>query len=66
LRGIDVLAELIDLVATLWKADEQIRDSSIVGESEMDRHSRKWVSIICGTLIALLGIAGIIWAFLVG
>ena len=61
-----MLAELIEFVAALWKADSEMRDSSIVGESEMDRRSRRWVSIICGTLLGLLAIAGITWAWLIG
>jgi hypothetical protein len=61
-----MLAELIAFVAGLWKADSEMRDSSIVGESELDRHSRRWVSIICGTLLALLVIGGLAWAWLIG
>ena len=39
-----VLAELIELVARIWQADSEIRESSVVGESEMDRRSRRFVS----------------------
>lgn len=60
-----MLDGVIELVSTLWNADRQIRDSSMVGESEMDRRSRRWVSIMCGTVITLLVLAGIIWKCLV-
>jgi hypothetical protein len=59
-----MLAELIALVAALWKADSEIRENSILGESEMDRRSRRWVSILCGTLIALLVVAGLAWVWI--
>lgn len=61
-----MLGELIAIVATIWTADSEMRDGSIVGQSEMDRRSRRWVSIICGTLIALLVIAGIGWEWISG
>jgi hypothetical protein len=59
-----MIAELIALVAAFWKADEDRRDSSLLGESPMDRQSRRWVAIICGTLIALLAAAVIIWEWI--
>lgn len=59
-----MLAELIALVAALWKADSEIRENSILGESDMDRKSRRWVSIGCGTMIALLVMAGMAWVWI--
>ena len=61
-----MLAELIEFVATIWKADSEIRDSSLVGESKMDRRSRRWVSLICGTLIFLLVGISITWVWFAG
>jgi MoxR-like ATPase len=61
-----VLAELIELVARIWQADSEIRESSVVGESEMDRRSRRFVSWVCGTIIALLVLVGVAWWWLVG
>jgi len=55
-----MLDHLIDLVMAIWNADSEMCDNSLVGESEMDRKSRGCVSIVCGGLIALLLLAGII------
>lgn len=41
-----------------------MRESSTVGESEMDRRSRRWVAMICGGLIGILTAAAIAWAWL--
>lgn len=60
-----MLGELIDLVMAVWNADAELRDHSLVGQSAMDRRSRRTVSIICGGLIGLLllamGIVGVVW-----
>ena len=61
----EILAHLIGLVARLWWADTEIRESSLVGESELDRKSRKLVAWTCGgTLALLIGaplIGGLVW-----
>ena len=62
----DLLSGLIEFVSALWKADSDLRDSSLVGESQMDRRSRRWVSVVCGTLISLLVVAGIAWVWVTG
>ena len=60
-----MLDQLVYLLMALWNADSEIRDSSLVGQSEMDRKSRSCVAIICGGLIALLllisGIVCVVW-----
>jgi len=57
----DFIGHLIELVADIWRADSQIRDRSILGESEMQRRSRRSVAWMCGGIIALLLVAGFLW-----
>jgi hypothetical protein len=52
---------LIELVARIWLADSEIRDRSVLGDSELDRQSRRFVAWLCGGTIALLVLAGIAW-----
>lgn len=59
-----MLGELIELVLAIWKADSTIRENSLVGESEMDRKSRRWVAILCGGLIALLAVVSFVLVLL--
>lgn len=61
-----VLGELIELVARIWQADSEIRESSVVGESEMDRRSRRFVGWVCGIIIALLVLVGVVWWWFTG
>ena len=59
-----MIGELIELVARIWHADSEIRDRSVMSQSELDRQSRRTVAWICGGAIALLIIAGVLWALL--
>ena len=56
-----MLVELIELVARIWRADSEMRDRSLFGESEMEKRSRRSVAWLCGGTIALLVLAGIAW-----
>jgi hypothetical protein len=56
---------LIEVVIRIWRADTEMRESSVVGESDMDRTSRKMVAWICGGLISLLVVGGLIWVWFV-
>jgi hypothetical protein len=55
------MAQLIDLVAQIWRADSDVRDRSIFGESEMERQSRRFVAWLCGSIIFLLVVGGVVW-----
>ena len=46
-----MLGDLIELIARLWQAD------SSLGESEMDRRSRRFLGWIVAAIIALLVLA---------
>jgi hypothetical protein len=59
-----MLGQLIELIARIWEADSQIRDRSRLGESPMEKQSRRTTAWICGGAIILLIIAGILWACL--
>jgi hypothetical protein len=59
-----MLGHLIELIARIWEADSEIRDRSLLGESELDKQSRRGVAWICGGAIALVIIAAILWAWL--
>lgn len=56
---------LIELVVSIWRGDTEMRENSLVGQSELDRKSSRMVAWICGGLISLLGGAWIAWAWLV-
>jgi hypothetical protein len=60
-----MLGPLIELIARVWEADSEIRDCSLLGESELEKQSRRSVAWLCGGAIALVVIAGILWAWLV-
>ena len=57
----DLIAQLIELVASIWDADSKVRDRSILGESGLERKSRRSVAWLCGGAIVLLLLAGFIW-----
>jgi len=53
---------LIELIASIWRADTELRDSSRLGESRLDRDSRRFVARLCGGAITLLlAISGLAW-----
>ena len=58
-----MLGELIDLIDELRKAYGDFQDRSLMGQSEMDRRSRRLVNTICGMLIALILIGVGVWGF---
>lgn len=59
-----VIQELIDLIDGLRKSYEDFQDRNVMGQSEMDRQSRRLVRTVCGVLIALLLLgSGVWWCF---
>jgi len=60
----DFIAQLVELISDIWHADSQVRDRSILGESEADRRSRRSVALLCGGVILLLVLAGLVWWWL--
>jgi len=59
-----MIGRLIELVVRIWHADSQIRDRSLLGESEFDKRSRRTVGWLCGGTIVVLLLVGLIWWFL--
>ena len=57
----DLIGYLIELVARIWDADTEIRDRSILGESELERRSRRFIAWLCGGIILVLMVAGFSW-----
>ena len=57
----DFIGYLIEFVVRIWDADTEIRDRSILGESEMERDSRRFVAWLCGGIIFVLLVAGFLW-----
>ena len=45
---------LIEIVARVWKADSDIRDRSLLGESALDRKTGRSVAWLCGGSILFL------------
>jgi hypothetical protein len=53
---------IIEMILQIWRADSNMREGSVVGESRMDRSSRHYVALICGSLIAVISVIGcVIW-----
>ncbi len=57
-----MLEGLIEIVALIWSGDREIRETSLIGQSEMDRKFGRVVAWICGGLITVLVLAGMAWA----
>jgi hypothetical protein len=57
----DLIAQLLELVAIIWEADSNLRDRSVLGESGLERESRRSVAWLCGGAIVLLLLAGFSW-----
>jgi hypothetical protein len=56
-----MLGELIELVARIWHADSEIRNRSVLGDSDLEQQSRRFVAWLCGGTMVLLVLAGIPW-----
>ena len=56
----DLVLGLIQWVVDVWRGDNQIRDRSLLGESDMERNARRGVAWFCGG-VALLLVAGWVW-----
>ena len=50
----------IEFVVALWRGDREIRDGSLLGESETERSARRGVAWFCGGIVFLL-VAGWVW-----
>ena len=55
-----LVSVLIDFVVDLWRGDREIRDGSLLGESEMERSARRGEAWFCGGLL-LLFVVGCVW-----
>jgi hypothetical protein len=62
---VELLAHLIELIATIWRGDTELRENSLLGQSELDRKTGRFVAFVCGGAILILVIAGVIWWWLV-
>lgn len=56
-----MIQELIDLIDGLRKSYEDFQDRSVMGQSEMDKQSRRLVRTVCGVLIAMLLLGSGVW-----
>lgn len=54
----DMIQGLIEFVAGIWRKDSELRDNSLLGESEIEKRDRKGVAWVCGGAIVLLAVAG--------
>ena len=50
---------LIELIAGIWRTDSDLRDDSVLGESEIERKDRRAIAWVCGGAIALVAVAGL-------
>ena len=57
----DFLGDIVALIAQIWQADSEIRNRSLLGESEFDRQCKRSVARLCGGAIVLLVLSGIAW-----
>lgn len=61
-----MLEELLQLISTIHDKDRELREGSLLGQSELDRSAGRLVAWICGGLL-LLTLAGAMgWWFVVG
>lgn len=59
---LDFIFELIGLVLNLWAADSGVRDRTILGESEAEKSSRRFVAMTCWVALGVLGaLAALVW-----
>jgi hypothetical protein len=58
-----LLEALGQIIIAIWKADEAVRGSSRVGESEMDRQSRRTLAWVCGSVLTLLILTSLAFKF---
>jgi len=56
-----LLEIIVELIASIWITDAQMRDGGAFGESAMEKRSRTFVAWLCGGTIALLGLAAVAW-----
>jgi hypothetical protein len=62
---VDFLFELIGFVLTVWSADSEIRNRTMLGESEAEKASRRFVAVSCSIAIGVLAVFALIaWWFL--
>ena len=54
----DLIQVLIEFVAGVWRKDSDLRDNSVLGESEIEKQDRKGVAWVCGGTIVLLAVVG--------
>ncbi len=59
-----MIAELIELTVRIWRADSQMLENSVVGESELDKQSRRLMAWLCGGVTVMLILVGIAWVVL--
>jgi len=57
----DLIVDLIGFVVRIWYADTEIRNGSVLGESEFERRARRFVAWLCGGIIFALILAGFGW-----
>jgi hypothetical protein len=62
---LEIIGDLISLVVNIWEADSDIRRKSpLTYGSEFDKQSRRFVASLCGGIILVLVIAGLVlWWF---
>lgn len=54
---------MIELVIRVWHADSTIRNQSLLGESPLERKSRRVVAWLCGGALFVLLILGGWWCW---
>jgi len=57
-----MIEALIELIASIWRADTDLRDTSRLGESRLEMESRRFVGWLCGgASTLLLALASLAW-----
>ena len=49
----DFIGYLVELLARIWYADSQMRDRSLLGESERDKETRRFIGWFFGSAIVI-------------
>ena len=59
-----MIEPLIELIAMIWRADKDLRESSLVGQSELDRKAGRFVGCLCVSAIALILLGAVAFVIL--
>lgn len=58
-----MLHELLQLISIVYDKDREMREGSLLGQSELDRSAGRYVAWICSGLLVLILAGALVWWF---